>query len=593
MTRGLVAGAWAWFRVSLIGGGSGDADEGEFCCLGQALPVVLASTIGSSAKGIYRSLGALIELVLRQDHRAGLVQLDTVGPGSALRSVQALLRLFVPAMRQPNRTADRRPMRAIRVYGLAALSLSALLLMLPPSGASAQTVGSRRVALVIGNAAYRSLARLRNSGNDAQLIARTLQGLGFTLIGGGALLDLDYVRFRGTVQAFGSEIRQADVALFFYAGHGMQVQGVNWLLPVDANPTRVQDFDFQMVRADSILQQMDGAGTRLNILILDACRNNPFAGRGFRSVDSGLAQMRAPRGTLISYATQPDNVAHDGIGADGPFSLALAEAMQRPGLDIFRMFNQVGLAVERETGGEQQPWLATSPIEGDFYFASVASTTSAPSASVPAPVPGQQVVAALPQPPVLDASGADAALQRGSASFAQRDFTEALRWFRIAASQGHAAARFNVGVIYDNGLGVPRDFVEAARWYHLAADQGYAAAQFNLGALCQAGQGVAQDDVEAMRWYRLAAGQGHLKAQTSIGSLYESGRGVQQNYAEALRWYRLAADQGHATAQFDIGMLYANGRGVSMNTTEALRWLRKAEAGGSEPARDWIRRIGG
>lgn len=484
-------------------------------------------------------------------------------------------------------------MRFTRAYALAELAVPTLvLLLLMPPDARAQAVEGKRVALVIGNAAYRNVDRLRNSGNDAQLIAQTLQRLGFTLVGGGAQLDLDRGRFGEAVRVFGSAIQQADVALFYFAGHGMQVQGVNWLVPTDANPTRTQDLDFQMVSADLVLRQMDGAGTRLNILILDACRNNPFSGRGFRSVDSGLAQMRAPRGTLISYATQPGNVAQDGLGTDGPFSLALAEAMQQPGLDIFRMFNKVGLAVERETGGDQQPWLATSPIEGDFYFSNTANAASAPIASAPDLLPNQQV-AALPRPPIPDASGADAAFQRGSASFAQHDFIEALRWFRVAASQGHATARFNVGVIYDNGLGVPRDFVEAARWYHLAADQGYAAAQFNLGALYQAGQGVAQDDVEAMRWYRLAAGQGHLKAQTSIGNLYESGRGVQQNYAEALRWYRLAADQGHATAQFDIGMLYANGRGVPMSTTEALRWLRKAEAGGSEPAREWIRRLGG
>ena len=488
-----------------------------------------------------------------------------------------------------------RTLTRIGKFGLAALaSLLLLLTLMLPSRISAQTLGSRRVALVIGNAAYRSVDRLQNAGNDAQLIAHTLQRLGFTLVGGGAQLDLDRVRFEEAVQTFGTAIQQAEVALFYYAGHGMQVQGVNWLVPVDANPSRTQDLDFQMVSAELVLRQMDGAGTRLNILILDACRNNPFAGRGFRSIDSGLAQMRAPRGTLISYATQPGSVAHDGADVGGPFSLALAEAMQRPGLDIFRMFNQVGLTVERETGGEQQPWLATSPIEGDFYFANVAGAASAPPALVPAaPTPAQQAVAALPQPPILDATGSETALQRGSASFVQRDFTEALRWFRIAADQGHAAARFNVGVIYDSGLGVAQDFAEAARWYRLAAEQGYAAAQYNLGALYEAGQGVSQSDAEALRWYRLAAEQGHAKAQTSIGGLYEGGRGVPQSYAEALRWYRLAADQGHATAQFDIGMLYANGRGMPMNTVEALRWLHKAQAGGSEPARDWIRQLGG
>ena len=110
--------------------------------------------------------------------------------------------------------------------------------------------------------------------------------------------------------------------------------------------------------------------------ILDACRNNPLAGRGLRSTDGGLAQMRAPEGTLISYATQPGNVAQDGDGGNSPYTKALAQTIRRAGLDVFQTFNEVGLAVKRSTGGQQQPWVSSSPIDGKFYFVDPPATVS-------------------------------------------------------------------------------------------------------------------------------------------------------------------------------------------------------------------------
>ena len=168
------------------------------------------------------------------------------------------------------------------------------------------------------------------------------------------------------------------MALFYYAGHGVQVSGANYLVPVNANPTRETDVDFQMMDINLVLRQMQGAGTRLNLVILDACRNNPFGARSLRAAGGGLAQMRAPEGTLISYATQPGSVAQDGAGGDSPYTTALATTIVRPGLDIFQTFNEVGLMVKRETGGSQQPWVSSSPIDGNFFFKPPAA--GAPSA---------------------------------------------------------------------------------------------------------------------------------------------------------------------------------------------------------------------
>jgi hypothetical protein len=260
--------------------------------------------------------------------------------------------------------------RSLQRFSGLLLILAALLLVLARSTVAPElTAAGRRVALVIGNSAYRNVARLANPSNDASLVARTLRSLGFKIVGGQDQRDLDKFHFDRAIQNFGDQIRGADVALFYYAGHGVQVRGSNYLVPVDANPTRESDVDFQFVNSEAVLHQMEDAKTRLNLVILDACRNNPFGGRGLRALGGGLAQMQAPEGTLVSYATQPGNIARDGDNDDSPFTLALVHQIQQPGYDIFRVFNQIGLEVEHETRGEQRPWVSTSPIYGDFYFA--------------------------------------------------------------------------------------------------------------------------------------------------------------------------------------------------------------------------------
>jgi membrane-associated protease RseP (regulator of RpoE activity) len=269
----------------------------------------------------------------------------------------------------------------------------------------------KRVALVVGNSAYRNVTPLDNPARDARLMADTLLSLGFTLIGGGAQLDLDKAGFDAAVQSFGNQLPGANVGLFYYAGHGVQVRGVNYLVPIGANPTKEADVDFQMLDSNLVLRQMEGAGTKLNIVVLDACRNNPFGGRGLRGTESGLAQMRAPEGTLISFATQPGNLAQDGTSGNSPYTKALAETIRRPGLDIFQTFNEVGLAVMQATGNSQQPWLSSSPIRGSFYFAGLTTSpaTSEPAASPPSP----PAVATLPPAPQAAPSSRPVAMARG------------------------------------------------------------------------------------------------------------------------------------------------------------------------------------
>jgi hypothetical protein len=264
------------------------------------------------------------------------------------------------------------------------LSFTAMIAFAILAGMGAASA-ERRIALVVGNATYQNVARLDNPRNDAALMAETLKALGFNVIGNAAQLDLDKASLDLAVQTFGREVQGADVALFYYAGHGVQVAGSNYLVPINANPTREADVDFQMVDINLVLRQMQGASTRLNMVILDACRNNPFGTRSLRASNGGLAQMRAPEGTLISYATQPGSVAQDGSDGNSPYTRALAATIREPGLDIFQTFNRVGLAVKRATGGSQQPWVSSSPIDGTFYFvlpSDAGSTRAEPSTQV-------------------------------------------------------------------------------------------------------------------------------------------------------------------------------------------------------------------
>ena len=207
----------------------------------------------------------------------------------------------------------------------------------------------------------------------------------------------------------------ADVALFYYSGHGFQVRGENYLAPISANLVKEADVDFQMVEVGVVLRQMTSAGTKLNIVILDACRNNPFASASARGFDRGLAQIRGAEGTLISFATQPGNVAQDGDGNNSPFTEALAETIRKPGLDVLQTFNQVGLKVMRTTSGAQIPWTSTSPIDGAFYF------TAAPGNQLAAVPPQPVPPPSLPPPSVPKATPAGPSLDQLAIDFVNED----------------------------------------------------------------------------------------------------------------------------------------------------------------------------
>ncbi|MBN2285224.1 MAG: caspase family protein [Tissierellales bacterium] len=224
------------------------------------------------------------------------------------------------------------------------------------------TTQPRRIALVIGNSAYET-APLKNPVNDAKDMADSLKELGF---------DVVYAENAGeeamklAILDFGKKLRKGGVGLFYFAGHGIQVKGRNYLIPVDAKIESESDVEFDGVDAGRVLGKMEDAENNLNIVILDACRNNPFA-RSFRSETRGLARMDAPKGSFIAYSTAPGSVAEDGEGRNGIYTRHLLKHMKTPGLTVEQIFKEVRKEVIDETHDNQIPWESSSLV-GDFYF---------------------------------------------------------------------------------------------------------------------------------------------------------------------------------------------------------------------------------
>src|SRR5262245_37907136 len=238
----------------------------------------------------------------------------------------------------------------------------------------------RRTALVIGNAAYET-GPLRNPVNDATDVAALLQRLGFEVT---LLKDAKLRTMEESIEAFSVKLRKGGVGLFYFAGHGVQVAGENYVVPIGASISREQDVRFETVQVGRVLGGMEDAGNDVNLIILDACRDNPFA-RSFRSgAQRGLAVSQAVRGSLMAYATAPGKTAADGNARNGVYTQQLLRYMATPGMKVEAVFKRVRLWVEDATNGQQTPRESTS-LRGDIYFASPGSTSVSAAAPLETP----------------------------------------------------------------------------------------------------------------------------------------------------------------------------------------------------------------
>ena len=480
-------------------------------------------------------------------------------------------------------------MRALRSFVVTVLAFVVL-------AAPAVVLADGRVALVVGNSTYAHIGRLPNADNDARDMSAALRRLRFQVT---TELDADRVALSEALRTFTRRSLGADVALVFYAGHGIEMDRANYLVPVDARLERDVDVRFETVTLDDMLASTLGASLRL--VILDACRNNPLA----RSMQRTLASRSVSGGsfgdlnedllgdeTLVAYAAAAGTTAADGRGRNSPYTAALLAHLEQP-LEIGLLFRRVRAQVLASTNGQQRPHEYQSLV-GEHYL-SVPPTAEAVTVAAAAP-PVLPAVDAVP-PAAADvvvgdlnvarlrqlAEQGDARAQtelgeryedgRGGV---EQDYGFAVSWFTRAADQGSADGQAALGFMYLRGRGVAQDDAAGVLWSRRAAEQGNARAQNNLGYMYATGRGVRRDEQEAVRWYRRAAEQRHALGQNGLGVMYRDGRGVEQDYQEAVRWFRRSAEQGDALGQNNFGRMHATGRGVRRDEEEAVRWYRRA-----------------
>lgn len=272
-----------------------------------------------------------------------------------------------------------------------------------------------RHALVVGNAAY-STAPLLNSVNDATAVAKVLEKAGFKV---DLRLNATQKQLQDAVTGFGDRLKAGGAGLFYFAGHGVQIKGRNFLMPVGADIKREDEVPYKAVDVQQVLDKMDTAKNRVNVVILDACRDNPFA-RSSRSGAGGLSQMDAPIGSLLAFATSPGAVASDGKGSNGLYTQHLLANIERPGMSIEEVFKRTRLGVRLDSNGQQVPWENTS-LEGDFYFFPPSPTAKALPNTIATP-PGVEHIARA---------------ERAYELLRLKQIDDAERIFRALASAGH------------------------------------------------------------------------------------------------------------------------------------------------------------
>ena len=492
------------------------------------------------------------------------------------------------------------------------LSVAFLLCLLCIDTASAQY--EQRVALVIGNGAYVNAATLKNPANDAKAMAGALRRAGFDVI------EAENANRRAMIEAtrsFAERLSPGGIGLFFYAGHGIQSRGANYLLPVDVTLAVEDDLKYEAMDVQDILNKLDDARVRLSLVILDACRDNPFVRPG-RSMARGLAQIDAPRGTIIAYSTAPGKTAADGDGDNGIYTSELLKAIGEPGRKLQDVFEQVADAVERRTANAQIPWISSSFL-GEFYFlAPPAANAALPATAPPAEGPGAvsaeivfwQSIAYSKDPADFEAyiqqfpRGAFVPLARiriaslsksvppvpatvapVPAAVAPLPVTDESAWsdaerraVQIALiALGHYRGQVNGEFNAETRSAISRwqafngqmetGRVSNEQRAQMLRDQTRLAALLTIPP--QSPRGATADAVKG------------AQARFLRGAAFERGEEQPKDGVEAAWWYALAANDGSSAAYTNLGTLYARGTGTLQRDVDAARllWMTAAAIG--------------
>ena len=392
-----------------------------------------------------------------------------------------------------------------------------------------------RKAVVIGMSDYGGDKSLDNTLNDADDMSAVLTRLGFEVT---LLKNNDLRNMNTNLTNWYNTLRGTDMAIFYFAGHGLEVGGQNYLVPVDAQMNSETDVQYATVNVNQVLGNMEEKGVVMKLLILDACRNNPFT-RSWRGNNSqGLAQMNAPEGTFIAFAASPGALAHDGGTynlRNGVFTHYILQEIIKAGATIDEIFSKVAGGVSARTNRQQIPFRNTS-LTDVFYFipsgANNPTTSLTENPLVENPPPPRTENPSVNNPTPSSVVNAVAALvSQADAHYDNKRYSEAVTLYKHAAEQGSAWSQFRLGRCYAYGDGVTKDYNQAEQWYRKAAEQGHN---------------------QAIQGYTKAAEQGDAMAQNYLGYCYQMGYGVTQDKDQAVYWYKKAADQGNDNAKNNL-----------------------------------------
>ena len=516
----------------------------------------------------------------------------------------------------------------LRRRGLSLGLFAAALCLVAAATASAET----RVALVIGEGFYRSVPELANPPNDARDVADALKALGFAVTLG---VDLDQAHMEKAIGDFALSAAAADVSLFYYGGHGLQVAAHNYLIPVDAELHSVDDIDKRTVRLDSVLDALARA-KGVHLVFLDACRNNPLKGLDVALRAPGLARVGDAAGFLIAFATQPDNVAYDGAGRNSPFARALLGHVAAPGVDVSSTMIAVRRDVIAATGGAQIPW-ENSSLTRQFYFAGETAGDSAPEALLWRLAGGERDPALLsiylerypdgehaadvrallgelgPSPkPAHPSARADVEelLWRLALSGRERKLVELyLARYPAGAHAREAQALLasleeaqgaadDPGLVCERLATHPHDETASTPGVELPALRADAAAAIGVcaqaaaahpeiahyTALLARAEAAAGRMDDAYAHYRKAADAGDARAMYSLGLMLETGDHAPKDPKAAYALYQKAAERGLADGAINLAVALAEGKGIDKNLPRAYALLQQASQSGSARA---------
>lgn len=392
-------------------------------------------------------------------------------------------------------------------------------------------------ALVIGNNQYKVEA-LYNPVNDAKLIAETLKGVGFEVT---TLNDVNRADMFTAIKAFSAQLKPGAISVVYFAGHGMQISGKNYLLPVDVIPTSEQGIRLKSYPLDHLLERIQKSPAAVNIVFLDACRNNPFLSssrkRGFDNL--GMTKVIAPRGTVIAYSTQPGQLAEDGSGNHSLYTASLSQEINKPGQNLETVLKAVAEIVRKKTYDDQQPWFESSLVD-NFYFKppkGVEMVTRTTASARPISVDktakrSATVVTSQVNPWYMQLTDTEwSNLDWEITQRVKRATKDEIKSLEYRAKAGNVVAQTTLGLLYIEGVdkvteqGTARTFrtnannTKSVHWLKKAADAGFPMAQVELGEMYYAGNGVDRDLQRAKYWYTQASRAQYPRAKLDLAQV--------------------------------------------------------------------------